>query len=163
MSYIKETLMPDENLSYYTKPHWMVFYPVVLWFIISLFALIVAELHGSLIVYGTSLYGLISFLTFIVTIYYVFSSIITYCASEYGVTNKRVLVKTGFIKRNSLEIILARIESIQVEQSVLGRIFNYGTIIIAGTGGCRDPFYFIPAPLKFRKKVQEEIDLNKKM
>jgi uncharacterized membrane protein YdbT with pleckstrin-like domain len=161
MSYIKSTLMSDEKLTYLTKPHWMVFYPVILWVMISIFALLVAKLHEQLFLFGTSFYGLISLVSFVVTMYYAISALITYYASEYGITNKRVLMKTGFIRRDSLEVLLDRVESIYVEQSTLGRIFNYGTVVIAGTGGSKDPFYFIPAPLEFRRKVQEQVDLNK--
>ena len=67
-------------------------------------------------------------------------------------------MKVGFIRRNSLEIFLHKIESVYVEQSLFGRIFNYGVIVIAGTGGSKDPFPFIPNPLLFRRKVQEQIE-----
>lgn len=76
--------------------------------------------------------------------------------SEFAVTNRRVIVKVGWIRRRSLETLLMKVEGIQVEQSILGRILNYGTITITGTGGSREVFDRIAAPLEFRRKVQEQ-------
>ena len=82
---------------------------------------------------------------------------ITYSTSEFGVTNKRVLVKVGFIKRHSLETLLTKVEGISVDQGILGRILGYGSIVITGTGGTKEPFHKINAPFEFRKQVQEQI------
>ena len=90
------------------------------------------------------------------------SSAIRYLTSEFGVTNKRVLIKTGFIKRTSLETLLTKIEGILVDQSIGGRIFNYGTIVIKGTGGTGSPFKSIGAPMEFRKQIQELIPEEKR-
>jgi len=75
--------------------------------------------------------------------------------SEFVVTNRRIIIKTGFIARSTLEMNLSKIESVNVEQSVAGRIFNYGSITIIGTGGTRETFHNISRPLDFRKAFQE--------
>jgi uncharacterized membrane protein YdbT with pleckstrin-like domain len=77
--------------------------------------------------------------------------------SEFAVTNKRVIVKIGWIRRRSDETLLTKIEGIEVIQGIWARMLNYGTIIITGTGGSREPFSRIAAPLLFRRKVQEQI------
>jgi uncharacterized membrane protein YdbT with pleckstrin-like domain len=74
---------------------------------------------------------------------------------EFAVTNRRVIVKTGLISRRTLEMNLNKIESVNVDQSIFGRILGYGTITIIGTGGTRESFPDISDPLKFRKKFQE--------
>ncbi len=79
-------------------------------------------------------------------------------ASEFAVTNKRVVVKIGLARRHSTEILLRQVEGITVDQGILGRIFNYGTIVIEGTGSDRTPYTGISAPLKFRLAVQEQIE-----
>ena len=84
-------------------------------------------------------------------------SYITYISSEYGITNKRVLMRYKINRRNSLEIFLNKIESINVRQSILGRILNYGTIIVSGTGGSKDPFPYVPNPLEFRGQMSSKI------
>ena len=68
------------------------------------------------------------------------------------------MVKTGFIRRHSLETFLTMIEGIVIDQDILGRIFNYGSIIVTGTGGTKEPFQKVKSPLKFRTKVQEQIE-----
>ncbi len=80
-----------------------------------------------------------------------------YHYSEYGITDKRILMKTGFIQRQSLELFLDKVESIKVDQSLLGRLLNFGGIIVVGTGGSHDRFFDIEDPLKFRKKTQETL------
>jgi len=79
-------------------------------------------------------------------------------ASEFAVTNKRVVVKVGLARRHSTEILLRQVEGITVDQGIVGRIFNYGTIVIEGTGSDRTPYTSIAAPMKFRLAVQEQIE-----
>lgn len=85
------------------------------------------------------------------------SAIVNVTSSEFGVSNKRVLMKTGFLARHSLETLLTKVESISVFQGVLGRIFGYGTIVIGGTGGSKEAFFGIRDPMEFRRQVQEQI------
>ena len=74
---------------------------------------------------------------------------------EFAVTNKRVIVKTGLISRRTLEMNLNKIESVNVDQTIFGRLLGYGTITIIGTGGTRESFPNISHPIEFRKKFQE--------
>jgi uncharacterized membrane protein YdbT with pleckstrin-like domain len=80
--------------------------------------------------------------------------------TELAVTNRRVVIKTGFIQRHTLELNLVKVESVSVEQSLMGRMLDYGTITVIGTGGTRESFDTIAAPLSFRKAVQEAIDTH---
>lgn len=147
MSYIESHLLTDENLLYLTRPHWVIFLvPCVCTLIAIVFLMLPAffPILGLLLLLG----AIVTWIT----------ALITYLCSEFGLTNRRVMVKTGFIRRYSLELLLQRVESIQVDQSILGRILGYGTIIICGTGGSRDPFPNIDDPLTFRRKVQEQLE-----
>jgi uncharacterized membrane protein YdbT with pleckstrin-like domain len=76
---------------------------------------------------------------------------IRYKTTELAVTNKRVIAKFGFISRHTVELNINKVESIQVIQSVLGRIFNFGSLIIAGTGSQQAPIPGISDPMGFRK------------
>lgn len=76
-------------------------------------------------------------------------------SDEFVITNWRVVVKTGLISRKTLEMNISKIESVNVDQSILGRILGYGTIKIIGTGGTNESFAKIKRPLEFRKKFQE--------
>ncbi|MBA2653702.1 MAG: PH domain-containing protein [Gammaproteobacteria bacterium] len=161
MSYIDETLVNDEEVLYRTKPHWIIFTPPLGWLFLAILILFLAPRYpiANTTVYNN--YTLTDFLGIAVLLVALFSGLvayITYLSSEYGITNRRILMKVGFISRTSLEILLQRVESIQVYQSVLGRIFDYGSIIVSGTGGSKDPFPNIPDPLVFRRYAQQQLE-----
>ncbi|MFO1247414.1 MAG: PH domain-containing protein [Alphaproteobacteria bacterium] len=77
-------------------------------------------------------------------------------AGEFAVTTRRVIVKIGFISRRTIEINLSKVESVEVNQDIFGRMLNYGTIIVIGTGGTHEPFALINDPLAFRRAVQSQ-------
>ena len=83
--------------------------------------------------------------------------IIRWVATEVRVSNKRVLVKTGFFSRRSIEVLLPKVESIGVDESLFGRILGYGTVIVRGTGGTFERFGKIAHPNALRRRVQEQI------
>lgn len=80
-----------------------------------------------------------------------------YVTTEYGITSKRVLGKTGFIWRKSLDIVLAKVEAVRLNQSIFGRLLNYGTIDVTGSGGTAEKLKYIPDPLAFRNSIQEQL------
>lgn len=83
---------------------------------------------------------------------------IRYKTTELAITTRRVIVKFGFIRRSTVEINISKVESIQVEQEVLGRIFNFGTLIISGAGTAQAPIPGISRPMEFRKAFIEAQD-----
>ena len=82
---------------------------------------------------------------------------VTYKTSEFAVTDKRVVIKVGWIRRRTLETMLSKVEGIGVDQSLTGRALGYGTIEVTGTGGTREEFTRIADPLEFRRQVQAAI------
>jgi uncharacterized membrane protein YdbT with pleckstrin-like domain len=76
-------------------------------------------------------------------------------SSEFVITNRRIIIKQGLISRKTFEMNLSKIESVNVDQSIFGRMFGYGSITIIGTGGTRESFHNIRRPLEFRKAFQE--------
>jgi len=111
---------------------------------------IIAEARLSLwsmwleIVLGVVLLPLIVGLFFLIRVY------LRYISTELAFTNKRVIAKFGFIRRQTIELHISKIESIQVEQGILGRIFDYGTLIISGAGNPQAPIPGISKPMQFR-------------
>jgi uncharacterized membrane protein YdbT with pleckstrin-like domain len=75
--------------------------------------------------------------------------------SEFAITTKRVIIKVGLIARRTLEMNLSKIETVNVDQSVIGRILDYGSIIVIGTGGTHEVFHDIASPMEFRKAFHE--------
>jgi uncharacterized membrane protein YdbT with pleckstrin-like domain len=80
-----------------------------------------------------------------------------YATSEFGVTNKRVLIKTGLVRRRTVEMFLNKVENIGVDQSVMGRLIGSGNLTITGSGGTQEQFKHIGRPLDFRRQVHEQI------
>ena len=75
--------------------------------------------------------------------------------SEFAVTNKRVIIKVGLISRRTLEMNLSKIESVNVNQTIIGRLIGFGTIVVIGTGGTKEPFERISNPMQFRRSFQQ--------
>lgn len=112
-------------------------------------------ISGEYVVHETKLHW-ITFLTLKGFLTLFIAPLIAYWTSEFAITNKRLIIKTGFISRNTFEMNLSKIESINVSQSILARLLGYGTIVIMGTGSTREPFDRIKDPMTFRKKFLEQ-------
>ena len=82
---------------------------------------------------------------------------VAFSTAEFGVTSLRVIVKRGLFTLRSTEILIPRIESLQIEQPLLGRIFGYGSVYIVGTGGTREEFHMVEAPYELRNQVQAQL------
>lgn len=148
MSYIDNNLLPSERVLYRTQAHWVVFLFPIFWSVLAIYML--SAKYNPVV-------NMVGYLLGVAAIFTWLQAAIIYASSEFGVTDKRVIIKVGFIRRNTLETLLQKIESLQVSQGILGRIFNYGTITVCGTGGTRDIFKNIDDPLAFRRAVQEQI------
>ena len=146
--YVKEHLLPGEQIVYETRLHWIMFMgPAILSPFILLFTLLFAIAGSPGIIVLWVLYMVIvgGWLYF------------KRKYSEFGITNKRVVIKTGILRRRSLELLLTKIEGVTVNQGIGGRMLNYGTIVISGVGGTKEPFHQIENPFEFRKRVHEQI------
>lgn len=86
---------------------------------------------------------------------------VRYKTTELAITTRRVIVKHGFVRRRTVEININKVESIQVDQEILGRMFNFGTLVIAGAGNPQAPISGISAPMEFRKAFIEAQDMAK--
>ncbi|MDO9301807.1 MAG: PH domain-containing protein, partial [Anaerolineales bacterium] len=78
--------------------------------------------------------------------------------TEFAITNKRIIAKRGYIHQNTLEMLLPKVESINVYQNIMGRIFDFGTVTIIGTGGTKESFKAIIAPVTVKKKINQIIE-----
>lgn len=143
MSYIENNLVTGETLVHRGRLHWVIFLWPIIWLLVAIGSAIYIGKYGLLVLILAVITGLASF--------------IRYKTSAFGITSKRVIVKVGFIRINSIEVLLNKVEGIQVNQDIPGRILGYGSITITGTGGTRDPFHTIAAPFEFRKRAQEQI------
>ena len=145
MSYVDSNLMPGERIVQRGKIHWIIFGPGIFFFLMGLL-LSAADMgaFGTLVIIGSIIVLLRSFLTFIST--------------ELAVTNKRVITKTGFISRSTSELNHTKVESFNVDQSVTGRLVGFGTVVVNGTGGVRTGIRNISNPLEFRRIAMGQIE-----
>ena len=140
MGYIEANLLPGETVVQRARLHWIVFLKAIAVAVVGLAVLIVQPLVGAIIVGIGLLMALPPWLA--------------RTTSEFGVTSKRVIIKVGLIRRRTLELLIRQVEAISVDQSLAGRIFNFGTITLTGTGGVRETFHNIANPLEFRRSIQ---------
>ena len=145
MRYIEKNLTKGESIIYRTKLHWIVFIWPIFWIFI---AVLLFSIGNKMIPVG----GFFS----VVAIATCFAAFINYSTSDFGVTNKRVLMKSGFIRININEIFLTKVDNIFVKQGRLGRFLGYGSVIVSGTGGTKNPFHKITNPLEFKRITQEQ-------
>ena len=160
MSYIDRNLIPGETVVYGTKCHWVVmFWPVIGGAVLGFvgFAFFAGGLmatrnggryEGAMVWGGLALLGAVTLVA---------GGIIRRAATEVAVSNKRVLIKTGLLSRRSVEVLLPKVESIGVDESFLGRILGYGSVIVRGTGGTFETFDKIAHPNELRRQVQQQI------
>jgi uncharacterized membrane protein YdbT with pleckstrin-like domain len=148
MSYVDKSLIPNESVVFRTRLHWIVF----LWPIVFLIATVVLFYFAFFSSHSGLLYAAEGLLVFTIILF--LAKYVVYRASEFAVTNKRVIVKIGVMQRRTLELLLTKVEAISVTQSILGQMFGCGTILVTGTGGTKEAFDNISSPLEFRRAVQ---------
>jgi uncharacterized membrane protein YdbT with pleckstrin-like domain len=141
MSYVDNSLIPGEEVAFRTRLHFIIFVgPIFLVGIsIVLFGYGAPPAAETVLVIGI-VWGLVKY--------------VDYASSEFAVTNKRVIIKVGVLRRRTVEMLNAKVEAVAVNQGILGRIFGYGNIVVTGTGGTNEPFNGISSPLEFRRAVQ---------
>ena len=150
MGYVNRNLMPGERVVYNATIHWFIFMPALITFLI---AIVLLGLDRG---FGLALSALAALLA----LFYFLRALTTKISTELAVTSKRVIAKVGLIRRHSIELNHSKVESFHVDQSILGRIFGFGTVIIHGTGGGTTPIPNIAAPLAFRRNAMETIDAS---
>jgi uncharacterized membrane protein YdbT with pleckstrin-like domain len=148
MSYILSNLKDSEKLAFKSSQS---IKSLFFWsFIFGFIGLALVLLKGFVIIMGVSLY----LIYWSVLLFFVIKNLITYFTTEYGITNTRVISKQGLIRRDIEEINLSSIESINVNQSIIGRILNYGTIIVSGRGTSKVIFKDIDNVVEVRKLIK---------
>jgi uncharacterized membrane protein YdbT with pleckstrin-like domain len=163
MSYVQSNLVPGETVIYETRLHWIVMLGhlllgIFLLDLLGLFLLVYALTHKE--IEPTNLHvmegGGVALLVFGTIV--VLMGAVRRNATEMAVTSRRVVIKTGLTSRKTIEMLLNKVESIEVSETTFGRILGYGTIVVIGTGGTPEPFHKVAHPLEFRSQVQQQIE-----
>jgi uncharacterized membrane protein YdbT with pleckstrin-like domain len=159
MGYVDGNLIEGERVVYRTPLHWKVLlYPVIFSAVLVVLAILALGQSGSSSADGGSqVFWILGLILLAVAAIPLVKVWIARRSAEFAVTNKRVILKTGLIHNKTAEMFLAKIESVGVDQTIIGRIFGYGSIELRGTGGSLEPFENISQPLEFRRQIQQQI------
>jgi len=149
--YIDDILQPGEKVLYSTNAHWMFYLPAIAAWIVAavLFLLSRSTTTEGLVLLCLVASGLVA----LAALYWTVKAWFHRWTTETDVTNFRIVHKTGFIKRRTFEMSLDKVESVDVNQSILGRIMNYGDVTIMGVGEGRETIATIASPLAFRNAI----------
>ena len=149
--YIDDILQPGEKVLYSTNAHWMFYLPAIAAWIVALFLFLLSRqtVTDSLVLLCLSAAAVVA----IVALYWTIKAWFHRWTTETDVTNLRVVHKTGFIKRRTFEMSLDKVESVDVNQSILGRILNYGNVTVRGVGEGSEEIKTIASPLDFRNHI----------
>ena len=149
--YIYEILQPGEKVLYSTNAHWIFYGPAILAWMVAALALVLSRLTTTegLVLLCLAVAAVVA----IAALYWTIKAWFHRLTTETDVTNMRVVHKTGFIKRRTFEISLDKVESVDVNQSIPGRLFDYGDVTILGVGEGRETIRTIASPLKFRTYI----------
>ena len=150
MTYVSRVLQPGETVVHATRMHPIIFLTAVLWFVTALVLFFMAltlqgdwRIGGEALAAAAALFGIFSGLP----------AVIRWLTTELAVTDRRVIYKAGFISRHTLEMNRSKVESVDVDQTLLGRVLGFGTITVRGTGGSLEPIRLIADPLSFRSHI----------
>lgn len=150
MKFIRANLIPGEVVLHFGSLHWFIFVPGA-----------VLTIVGTAMSFGGDEFSMSAFIGSIVstvgTTKLIQAGIAKY-STELAVTTKRVIVKKGLIRRETVELIHSKVESFRVEQSLLGRLFGYGSVRVQGSGRGVTPVLGIANPLEFRRRALEAAD-----
>ena len=155
MGFVDESLLPGETIVYRAHVHWKVFV-LPAFFAVASLGLIVASLVVPVIAWLAWVGYVLAAPALVLGI----ERWIRYSASEFAVTDRRVLIKVGVIRRHSVELLLEKVEGIGITQTIPGRLLDYGSILVTGTGGTRETFHEISSPMEFRRQVQARVGAN---
>jgi uncharacterized membrane protein YdbT with pleckstrin-like domain len=151
MNYVQRVLQPDETVLHTARLHWFIYLKAILLLILALVCLVLSS--GSAepgiqipLWIGAAVLGFLGVLSGLV-------AFIRQATTELALTDRRVIYKTGLFKRHTMEMNRSKVETVGVDQSVLGRLLNYGTVIVRGTGGSFEPIQQIEDPLTFRNHI----------
>ena len=150
MTYVSRVLQPGETVVHATRMHPIIFLSALLWLAAAVALFFVSlRFDGDWRLAAKALAAA----ALIFALYKGVPALIRWFTTELAVTDRRVIYKAGFISRHTLEMNRSKVESVDVDQTLLGRVLGFGTITVRGTGGSLEPIRLISDPLTFRSHI----------
>ena len=151
-SYVERVLQPGETVRYSGTLHWIIFLPafVLLAFsIIGLATMAISPRVGA----GAKVFFVVVLAAFVFGALHLLAAWIRRQTTEIAVTDRRVIYKVGLLSRRTIEMNMDKVESVDVRQDLFGRMLDYGTVVIRGTGAGIEPLTSIATPLALRNAI----------
>lgn len=149
MGYVTENLAPGEHVIYQTHLHWKIFFKAIIITILALNFLSLQSWNrewpavvGTILLIWAGINAIIN--------------AIELQTAEFAVTDRRLIMKWGILSRQSIDLRLIQMETLLVEQSLIGRILDYGKIVVVGSGGTRQYTPDIADPFAYRLNTQSQ-------
>jgi uncharacterized membrane protein YdbT with pleckstrin-like domain len=149
MSYVRQVLQPGEVVRHTASIHWVVYFPGAA--VLILAAVVYGYAHIGQ--HETLFWDIVAGSLAIIALGLLFREWFTWWTTEIAVTDRRIIRKVGFIRRNTAEMHMDKVESVDVQQSIMGRILDYGDVMVKGTGSGLEPLKIIGAPLDLRNHI----------
>lgn len=150
MRYVEKILQPDETVIGITGLHWFVYLPALAFLVVAIGLTVLSSPAPSssvnFVLIAAAAFALLALIAGL-------RGFLRRYGTELAVTNRRVIFKRGLLRRHTIEMNMSKVESVDVDQSIAGRLFGYGTVTIRGTGGGIEPLRNIRDPLSFRNHV----------
>jgi uncharacterized membrane protein YdbT with pleckstrin-like domain len=148
MSYVAKVLQPGEQVGHIGRLHWVMYLPAIIVLMLGLAVLAIPNTSDNRpVIYG------ISGVLILIAVLSAFRAWFAQFTTEIAVTDRRIIYKTGFISRHTAEMNMHRVETVAVEQGIFGRVLNYGTVHIRGTGAGIENLTMIADPLALRSAI----------
>lgn len=148
MGYVERNLTKGEEIIYWAKVSWGVFFRPIMLIIFLIW--LSSKLHE---------YFVCIVVTF--SLILLFRILLEILTREFALTSQRIIAKKGIITKHTMEILLSKVESITITQPLDGRIFNFGTVTIVGSGGSKEIFHSIASPYELQKQVNQQLSIDK--
>jgi uncharacterized membrane protein YdbT with pleckstrin-like domain len=150
MSYVTRVLQPGEQVVYTTRLHWLIYFPAIL---LAAVAIALAYAASRLDGRGAVALQIVAGIFALMALWSALHAVIRRMTTELAITDHRVIYKVGLLSRHTLEMNRAKVESVDVDQTLLGRLLGYGTVVVRGTGGSLEPMRDVTDPLGFRSHI----------
>ena len=152
MGYAEKVLQPGETIAYRARLHWIVYLGGIVLVVaaVILALLAVALPGGDAVRLGLMLAALIALF---LGLFQMLRAWFVVANTEIIVTSRRLIYKTGFIARDTIEMNLDKVESVLVEQRLLGRMLDFGRVVVRGVGSGLEPIERVAAPLQLHRSI----------
>lgn len=151
MAYADKVLQPGESIVYRAKLHWIIYLGGIVFVVAAvILALLAVVLPGATLRLGLMLASLIALF---LGLFQMLRAWFVTANTEITVTNRRLIYKTGFLARDTIEMNLDKVESVLVEQNLIGRMLDFGRVIVRGVGSGLEPIDRVAAPLQLHRNI----------